>query len=247
MGKILKELVGHSGSQIYLMQDKLKPFVRKIGNVDRNYERMNVLGNAGYPVPIIYNYVPNETLDMEYINGLDMKNFLIHNNIDKLFEFISDTLNSFSQNSQQKYYGDVYLQKLKWMDDCNDFTFTKEDLIKRLPQWLPQSTYHGDFTLENILYTKHGFHMIDPLTSEYDSYIFDIAKLRQDLECKWFIRNVDARLDTKLKLLQDKILREYDPISDSLLILMLLRVYPYCKNDKDKQFILNEVNRLWIL
>jgi hypothetical protein len=247
MDKILKELKGHSGSQIYLMKDNLKPFVRKIGNVDRNHERMTVLGDAGYPVPIIYNYVSGETLDMEYIRGLDMKNYLIHNNIQNLFDFICDTLDSFAQNSVQKHYGDVYLEKLKWMDNCDDFTFTKMELIDRLPKWLPQSLYHGDFTLENILYTNPGFHMIDPLTSEYDSYIFDIAKLRQDLECKWFIRNLDVRLDTKLKLLQDKLVKQYGPFDDLLLILMLLRVYPYCKNDKDKQFILNEVNRLWTL
>lgn len=246
MGKILKELSGHSGSEIYLMESSNGLWVRKINNIERNFERLTTLKNLGYPVPKVYDYL-NNTLDMEYIQGLDMKNYLIHNNIQKLFEFICHTLDSFAQNSHQKYYGDIYFEKLKWMDNCNDFPFTKHQLIDRLPKWLPQSTYHGDFTLENILYTDSGFHMIDPLTSEYDSYIFDIAKLRQDLECKWFIRNFDVRLDTKLNLLQQNIIREYGPFSDSLLILMLLRVYPYCKNDKDKQFILNEVNRLWKL
>lgn len=245
MGKILKELSGHSGSKIYLMEDD-RLFVRKIDNVERNYERMTVLGSNGYPVPRIYHY-DGKTLDMEYIQGLDMKNFLIHNKIDELYNFICHTLDSFAENSQQKYYVDVYLEKLKWMDNCTDFTFTKKQLIDTLPKWLPQSTYHGDFTLENIICTNVGFSLIDPLTSEYDSYIFDIAKLRQDLECKWFIRNYDVRLDTKLQLIQEKIVSKYGPFNDSLLILMLLRVYPYCKNDKDKHFILNEVNRLWKL
>jgi hypothetical protein len=102
-------------------------------------------------------------------------------------------------------------------------------------------------TLENILYTDPSFHFIDPLTSDYDSYIFDIAKLRQDLECKWFIRNTDIKLDTKLQNLQDKLKKTYrgaNVFDDNILILMLMRVYPYC-NEKDKQFILNEANRLW--
>ena len=55
MGKILKELSGHSGSKIYLMQDEERLFVRKINNVERNYERMTALGGH-YKVPIIYNY-----------------------------------------------------------------------------------------------------------------------------------------------------------------------------------------------
>jgi RIO-like serine/threonine protein kinase len=245
MGKILKELSGHSGSKIYLMEDD-KLFVRKVHNVERNHERMSLLGYLNYPVPKIYEY-DGETLDMEYIQGLDMKNYLIHNNIDKLFDFICETLDSFAQNSEQKYYVDVYEHKLKWMENCNDFPFTKDELIARLPKWLPESIYHGDFTLENIIYTNPGFHLIDPLTSEYDSYIFDIAKLRQDLECKWFIRNSNVRLDTKLNLLQKKLDSEFGPFNDSILILMLLRVYPYCKNDVDKQFIINEVNRLWKL
>ena len=86
---------------------------------------------------------------------------------------------------------------------------------------------------------------IDPLTSEYDSYIFDIAKLRQDLECKWFIRNTDVKIDTKLQQLQDKLKRRFpEAFDDDILILMLMRVYPYC-DEKDKQFIVNEANRLW--
>lgn len=41
--KILKELNGFSGSSVYLMQDDTKTFVRKIDNVDRNFERMQHL------------------------------------------------------------------------------------------------------------------------------------------------------------------------------------------------------------
>ena len=77
MGKILRELNGHSGSTIYLMEDD-RLFVRKINNVERNYERMTALKQAGYPVPEIYSY-DGKILDMQYIRGLDMKNYLIHN------------------------------------------------------------------------------------------------------------------------------------------------------------------------
>ena len=247
MDKIVKELSGHSGSTIYLMENTEKVFVRKIGNVDRNYERLILLWAEGYRVPKIYKYGPDEILDMEYIHGLDIKNYLIHNNVNLLTNFLCDIIDSFSDNSVYKDYTEVYNHKLSYLSGNEGLTFTKEQLIDRLPKKLPQSTYHGDMTLENILYTNPGFCMIDPLMSEYDSYIFDIAKLRQDLECKWFIRKLNVKIDTKLQRIQEKLKKWYpDAFDDSLLILMLLRVYPYC-DDADKQFIVNEANRLWKL
>lgn len=223
--------------------DKL--FVRKIDNVKRNYERMTALNESCYRVPEIY-YYDGKTLDMEYIRGLDMKNYLIHNGISLLFNFLCDTIDEFSDDFiELKDYTETYRKKLSWMTGDEGFNFTAEQLIRSLPRRLPRTMYHGDMTLENILYTDPGFYFIDPLTSEYDSYIFDIAKLRQDLECKWFIRNTDVKIDVKLQRLQDKLKRRYpEAFDDDVLILMLMRVYPYC-NDKDKQFIVKEANRLW--
>ena len=89
--------------------------------------------------------------------------------------------------------------------------------------------------------------MIDAVTVEYDSYIFDIAKMRQDLECKWFLRGTNVRLETKLQTIQET-LRDLYPkaFNNSLLILMLLRVYLRTKkNDNNYKFIMKEIHRLW--
>jgi 5-methylthioribose kinase len=133
------------------------------------------------------------------------------------------------------------------LDDCDEMPFTKEELIAKLPKLLVKSTYHGDLTLENIMYTDPGFHLIDPVTIEYDSYIFDIAKLRQDLECKWFLRNTNIKLEVKLQNLQNKLRQQYESaFDDNLLILMLLRVYLHTKQgDDNHKFIMKEINRLW--
>lgn len=246
MAKILKELKGHSGSEVTLMENDSGLWVRKFKNVDRNYERLSALYKSGYPVPEIYTYL-NQTLEMEYIHGLDMKNYLLHNTSTKLQEFLLVTLDCFSENSIIKDYTKTYYQKLAWMDSHQGLPFTKEELIERLPKNIPQSMYHGDLTLENIIYTDPGFHMIDAVTVEYDSWVFDVAKLRQDLECKWFLRHSDAKLDFKLQNIQDT-LRECYPeaFNDNLLILMLLRVYLHTKEgDFEREFILREINRLW--
>jgi RIO-like serine/threonine protein kinase len=245
MVELIKQLNGYSGSDIFLMRNGDDLFIRKVNNVDRNYERLDFLHKEGYNVPMIYS-MDNNTLDMEYIHGLDMKNYLKSNDTSKLLTFILKTMVSFSMNSKMKNYTDVYYEKLKWLDSCDNMPFTKEELISKLPTSLPQTKYHGDFTLENIIHTEKQFYMIDAMTSEYDSYIFDIAKLRQDLESKWFLRNDNVKIDVKLKNLQDEIL-EFYPIANNnaLVILMLLRVYPYSKDDISKKFIMKEIKRLW--
>lgn len=246
MGKIVKELSGHSGSTIYLMQQDDGLWVRKIKNVERNYERLTALYDSGYNVPEIYVYL-DDTLDMEYVHGLDMRNYLIHNTSTKLQQFILETFDRFAKNSVDKDYTEVYNSKLSWIEPKHGLPFTKEQLIERLPKVLPSSMYHGDLTLENIIYTDPGFHMIDAVTIEYDSYIFDIAKMRQDLECKWFLRKTDTKLDFKLQNIQDT-LRECfpDSFNDNLLILMLLRVFLHTKEgDFEREFIMREINRLW--
>ena len=85
------------------------------------------------------------------------------------------------------------------------------------------------------------------MTSDYDSYIFDIAKLRQDLECKWFLRDANLLLDVKVENIQDKLLERFELANNNyLLILMLLRVYRYTKPfSKEERLLTKEMNRLW--
>ena len=244
--KVIRQLKGHSGSQIFLMQNEYDTFVRKIGNVERNFERLVDLYSECYPVPVIYQRY-DDILDMEYIHGLDMKSYLVSHDLNYLTKFIVDLLNRFAKNAVVKDYTEVYNKKLEWLHKEPEIPFTKEELIARLPKKLPCSQYHGDLTLENILYSHHEFYLIDAVTIEYDSYIFDIAKLRQDLECKWFLRDTKLMLDVKLENLQEKILERF-PGSDNdyLLILMLLRVFLHTQpGDFNREFILKEIKRLW--
>jgi hypothetical protein len=47
--KVIRQLKGHSGSQIFLMQNEGGLFVRKIGNVERNFERLTDLYSSNSP------------------------------------------------------------------------------------------------------------------------------------------------------------------------------------------------------
>jgi hypothetical protein len=244
--KVVKELRGFSGNQILLMKKAEMLFVRKTGNIQRNIERQYALEKE-YPFPAIYG-VHKNNFEMEYIHGLDMKTYLTTNNYENLINFLIEIFDKFSRLCTEKDYTKIYEYKLNQVSFENHFPFSKNQLIDKLPPTLPQTEYHGDLTLENILYSeKKGFILIDCQTSEYDSYIFDIAKLRQDLECKWFLRKDNVMIDVKLKHIQTKLLEMYpQAANDYLLILMLLRVYSYTKpNTFERNFITDRIKKLW--
>lgn len=243
---VIKKLYGHSGSRIYLMREHQRTFVRKIGNVERNYERLTALRASAYPVPAIYDKT-GDTLDIEYIHGLDIKSYLVSGDVELLAAFLIAMLDRLSADKTVKDYTEVYRHKLAFVDAALDLPFTQAQLVARLPSRLPASTYHGDFTLENVLRSNAAFYLIDAITVEYDSYIFDVAKLRQDLQCQWFLRNSTLMLTVKLQYLQDKLLSRFtEAADDALLILMLLRVYPYTRaDDQNRVFIVKAIKSLW--
>lgn len=244
--KFILELKGYSGSKVYLMQVGNEFFVRKKGNVARNYERLTKLYDLNYSVVKILNY-HDDILDLEYIPGLDIKNYLIQHNPKLLIKFIIDVVNKLklSSSTNRKNYTEIYKQKINWIS--NLFSFSIDNIIDVLPKYFFESDYFGDFTLENIIYNKkRGFIIIDPATIEYDSWVFDLAKLNQDLTCKWFLRDDKTNLDTKLKIIKNSLEEEFGEFDKNLTILMLLRIYRHVGSDfKTKQFLDRQINLLW--
>ena len=246
---VVKELIGFSGSIVTLMNDTGQNllFVRKQGNTDRNYKQLMLLADHGLNVPIVYNK-HGDTLDMEYIAGLDMKTYILMQGVKVLGDFIISTIRYFRTSTYTKNYLEVYNKHLEFVNSDPYLPFSKDELIAKIPIELPQSLHHGDFTLENIIYARNDkFYLIDAVTCDYDSWIFDIAKLRQDIEGKWFIRNQDVMLDSQLLHLKNRLKKEMpEAFNDYFYILMLLRVYVHAiPNSKEHQFILTEINKLW--
>jgi len=246
MAKILKQLKGHSTSQVSLMDDDGKIFVRKSGDISRNMERYDALAKTTLRMPKILEYY-GDSYDMEYIPNLDIKTYLSKNSVGSLIEYIKSLMSLFSEQGIEVDFTSIYKKKLAQFDFIKyKLPFTADELIARLPHFIPITEYHGDFTLENILYdvNVNEFVLIDPIHTEYSSYVFDLAKLRQDLTCGWFIRNDDVYIESKLKKISDE-LSSYKHFNDDyILILMLMRVLPYA-NESDTKFLLNWIIRLW--
>lgn len=245
---IIKEFSGFSGSKVFLIKNFNDFFIRKINNVERNYQKMTILKEAGFLVPnVIYKH--DDTLNMEYISGIDIKTFLRTNDTRILTDFIITSIKRFKDmGSVEKDYTDIYYEQLSWLKDDNALPFNVEQLVMRLPKILPSSLCHGDFTLENIIYKDPVFYMIDPSTGSYDSWVFDLAKLRQDLDARWFVRNkTDHGLEIELNFIKEALKTEFpEAFDDYLYILMLLRVYKYSQHDSDEHaFLLKEIKRLW--
>lgn len=260
---ILKKFSGYSTSEVYLMQSD-KTFVRKVGNVTRNLERLSALTKLGIPTPKVFNLdYTNNSYDMEYIHGLDMKTYLLNNNTTKLIDFLkwllyqlSDGALSHRYRTSKNYLGTIakkldYIEK-DWLYYKELLPFSPNQFLKFLEyeeiDFAP-TEYIGDLTLDNIIWEpeEDRFVLIDPVTIEYDSWIFDIAKLKQDIQCKWFIRNnPEHHLDVKLHRINTAMNEVYQ-IPNHLVILMLLRILPYARkiNGKDEIFLLERIKELW--
>jgi len=243
--KVVKQFTGFSGSEIYLMNKHGRLFVRKFKNIQRNLERMQALRNI-VPVAEIYG-TQQDYLDSEYIHGLDVRSWLIDNPAAKLTAFLTNVIESIDIDCVDKDYTETY-KKLFEQIDFDLFVFDQQQLLDRLPKILPSGQYIGDLTLENIIVRDDNeFVLIDCQTSPFDSYVFDLIKLRQDLSSQWFLRYKPAMIELKLSQIYQGLAQRWPVMAnDYLLVLSLARITRYCKPGSfEQKFLLKEIDRLW--
>lgn len=243
--QVVKQFQGFSGSEIYLMNKHGRLFVRKFKNIERNLERMQALQNI-VPVAKVYG-TQRDYLDSEYIHGLDMRSWLIANPVVKLTAFLTNIIETIDVDCVDKDYTKTY-QELFQQIDFDLFRFNQQQLLDRLPKILPSGQYIGDLTLENIIVRNDNeFVLIDCQTSPFDSYVFDLIKLRQDLSSQWFLRYKPAMIELKLSQIYQVLAQKWPVMAnDNLLILSLARITRYCKPESfELKFLLKEIDRLW--
>lgn len=215
--------------------------------------------------PKIFDYGINDKgifyFDMEYINGITLSEYMKQIKIKEIVDLITllfDSLPinqaSFSLNAK-----DIFQNKIS--DLANKLNISNKKIKNSLEilknydfSEVPTSLCCGDLTLENIIINARGeVYLIDLLDSFYNSWMIDIAKLLQDLELGWSYRNLDRdfglnlRLATAKQALIDNILslnngKEKLTTIYHILLLNVLRIYPYIQDELTLNFLDNSID-----
>lgn len=241
---IIKQFIGHSGAVVNLVENELGTVVEKTGvGIERNYNRITSLRSI-VDQPEILAYDGN-TLTMEYIQNTDVKNYLIDGEYKKLIRFIKSVYDRFSSFPTGVCdYTSVYERRLSsasWLPTSID------NLMDELPRHLPKTVYHGDLTCNNILYdyNRSRFVLIDAVDIDLDNVHFDISKLRQDIDCGWFIRDSHILLSNRLLSIQQSLSEHCEHYNNNAMaILCLLRIWPY-SSQQDRTWLAEQMEILW--
>lgn len=242
---IIKQFKGHSGAVVNLVERGDKLVIEKSGTgTARNYAQMLALDQTVAQPPIL-NYDSN-VLTMEYVPSTDMTHYIINENLTPLVNFIKSTYTTLVNivKDPAKNYTPMYedrLNQAEWLPAGIG------EIIDQLPSHLPQTLYHGDFTMNNILYDYNNakFVLIDAVSTDFDSVHFDVSKLRQDLSCGWFVRHTNVLLSNRLLTISkelDSHCMYYN--NNAMAILSMLRVWPYSDKD-DKKWLAEQIDKLW--
>ncbi len=199
--------------------------------------------------------------DMEYINGIAMSEYMNQIKIKEIVDLIgllfkalpipqgrtsptaqnvfSDKIQSIASKIVQ---GRGSAEAAEAIELLQKFDFSK----------IPLSPCCGDLTLENIILSSKGIYVIDLLDSFYNSWMIDVAKLLQDIELGWSYRfqkrdfGLNLRLATAKQALIENLL-SLENGQDALfsiyhiLLLNVLRIYPYTKDKFTIDFLNNSV------
>lgn len=243
---LVKHLKGHSGATVSLYKDKQVYKVVK-NNYNKAIESVDILNALPFDTPHVYEVTDNDIV-MEYIQGQDMKSYLesaTTKDIHKLISYIEDYFDYCLENSTQYNFYNEITNKTRSLMKSIDLTLKVNDLCTVKPK----SLIHGDFTLENIIFANNKFFMIDANPTDLDSIHFDGNKLRQDIDCLWFVRNEQNKLNYSINCskISNELKRKYDFMNDdNLLIFMLSRILPYCTEQSTKDFLHKEINNRWL-
>ena len=271
--ELVKELSGHSGCHLNLYKKAGVFFLRKdAGSVDYNKrlkkqcakQRAFKLEQVKTPSVLGYGYDQEGIFyfDMEFINGITMAEYMNRIKIKEIVDLMGllfkslqiergriETLtkNLFKEKLASLSYlknSEISARK-KAFDKLETFDFEK----------VPISPCCGDLTLENIILSSSGIYVIDLLDSFCNSWMIDVAKLLQDIELGWSYRHkecdytLNLRLATAKQALLDNLLAMENGKENLItiyhvLLLNILRIYPYTKDETTFQFLDNAIEKV---
>ena len=238
-------LGGHSGCQIYLMEeDDGRVFVRKISKDKAYNNRLKTQSEkqasfSGNPIkaPKVFNQGYTEDglffFDMEYVQGVTLAEYIKTMQIGKIKGLVESLVSSIVpeksaiiSEEQKEIVKDLFNKKIS---DLSEKLYSDNDIVNQALHMLEthdwskfsHSQCHGDMTLENIIIKDDKMYFIDFLDSFYDSWLLDIGTLLQDIQVMWSYRfQTEVSMNTVLRLIvfRDLLLDEIRKIDTSYVL-----------------------------
>lgn len=254
---ILERLKGHSGCEVYLLESNGKTFVRKF--CKKEYaQRLKLQAEKQIEYKSLYIKKPKIFLydsfiedkyfiEMEFINGLHFNDYILRKDIKHIKEFVEKLIDDILNREElDNIDTDPIKSKLDSLKKfCN--STEKKKSLKYLYDFdwnfIKSSYCHGDLTFENILIKNDEIYLIDFLDSFIDTKYIDIAKILQDIDVYWSLRNkeIDSNLLIRYqvikKILLSKLNQDEKKICYTLLLINLLRILPYTSDEKTNNFL----------
>ena len=206
---------------------------------------------------------------MDYIYANNFVDFFEHASSSQINNFISVFINYITEelcsSPIQNISKDIFINKFNSVcSNCEKNELLKDNenvkyilekskvIFDNLDNWIkiPIGKCHGDLTFSNILFATDNIYFIDYLDSFIETPIQDIVKLRQDTKYFWSVmmyhNSYDiVRLNMIFKYIDTQIdnyfrnIESYTNIYDTLQLMNILRILPYVKEEKIKNFVIN--------
>lgn len=200
--------------------------------------------------------------DMEYIRGITLAEYmnsiqigsiraLVENIVSEIMD-IPDADKGIAENQ------DVFEKKILSLKKQlkNEKLISVHEALDILEdhEWslFTKSACHGDLTLENIIVKDGQLYLIDFLDSFFDSWLLDAATLMQDVQVMWSYRFMDeSDINTIIRLMvfRDIFIDEVKKQSEEYvieiyyaLLLKLIRIFPYTKDEATHKFLDDKTN-----
>lgn len=260
----INNLSGLSGCYVELYKDKESYVVKKTSaSVDYN-SRLHFQIKKQKEFNSNSFFKPNIILDgfdelgryyviMQYVNGINFYDYVDSNSFTQSKKILTSLVNNIVDDFSNLKDSDVLVieEKIKSLKSkIHGFDDIFEYLIDNIPTKLPINNTHGDLTFENIIIEEdQSIYLIDFLDSFVETPYIDLAKLNQEFDLLWSIRNkeITNNLIIKYNYLKEIYLAliETDKIDKKILdffsIINLLRILPYV-GESDKQLVTKKLN-----
>ena len=204
---------------------------------------------------------------MDYVyskNFIDYFESVSKQDVDNLIEKLTAYINKEFEHSIYKEIGTkIFIEKIESIFlKCNsdEYSELKKDILRVFENIkdlivFPVGMCHGDLTFSNILFASNGIYFIDYLDSFIETPLQDIVKLRQDTKYGWSCLKTDRKFDNIrmkmiLKYIDDKIDNHfqenyyYKKWYDIMQLMNILRILPYAKEEKVKNFVISTLNEI---